>query len=390
MSPATSSTASVQSAFTRVVGQPQVVRFLETAAAEGHLSHAYLFVGPIGTGKADTALALAQVRLCANGGGDGCDTCRRVARRTHPDVHWVEPEGVSGYVMEQVKEVVRDVSLAPIRATEKVYIITRADLLRGSTANAFLKTLEEPPASVSFILMARSREAVLDTILSRCQTLVFRRIPDEEQIGIIARETGDDRTRARCALTVAGGSTRKAIEFLRSPSRQAVRLATIDILEHLSSFDDLDVLDAAKQLCEKLRAPLDDVRAGQAEMRAAGEEYLTRGALSALEKRHKRELTMREREGLSEVLAQVRSWLRDCLAVRTGSHEPLVNGDVPTVIGRLAPNMELDRILCACKAVDAAATRISYNVSIQLVIETLLFDIRKVLYANDDSGSIPL
>lgn len=378
------------SPFSAVVGQPQVVRFLEAAVAEGRLSHAYLFVGPIGTGKADTALALAQARLCEAGGGDGCDTCRRILRRTHPDVHWIEPEGVSGYVIEQMKDLIHDVSLAPIRASAKVYIIARADLLRGSCANAFLKTLEEPPAGVSFILIARSREAVLDTILSRCQTLIFRRIPDEEQVSIIAAATGADAGQARCALAVAGGSTRKAIEFLRSPSRQQVRLATIDALEHLSSFDGLDVLDAAKGIVGALKAPLDDVRAGQAAERTAGEEYLTKGALSAMEKRHKRELTLREREGIGEVLAVVRSWLRDCLIVRAGTAGPLVNGDVPTVIRRLAPGMELDRIMCALKAVDTAVTRISYNVSIQLVIETMLFDIREVLYANDDSGTVPL
>jgi DNA polymerase III subunit delta' len=379
-----------RSVFDGLMGQPQVRRFLESAIAEGRLSHAYLFVGPIGTGKADTATALAQARLCPDRGGDDCDTCRRIAHRTHPDVHWIEPEGVAGYLIEQVKELIHDVSLAPIRAQEKVYIITRADLLRGSAANAFLKTLEEPPARTSFILMSRSREAVLETVLSRCQTLIFRRIPDEELINIVARNTGASESAARRALTVTGGSTRQAIEFLKSSARAAVRLKTIDILEHLAQADALDTLDAAKELTVALKAPLDDVRTAQADERAAGEDYLSKGALKALEKRHKRELSLRERAGLLEALAVVRSWLRDCITVRTAPGQPLLNDDVASLIEVRARTMELDHILRALALVDTAESRILYNVTVQLVIEAMLFDMREVLYAHSDSGQIPL
>ncbi len=380
----------VQTAFASVMGQPQVVRLLESARAEGHLSQAYLFVGPIGTGKADTALALAQARLCSQGGGDACDSCQRVARRTHPDVHWLDPEGVNGYVIDQIKELIHDTTRAPIRAQEKIYILTRADLLRGGAANAFLKTLEEPPANVSFILLSRSRSAVLDTILSRCQTLIFRRIPDEELVNMVVRNTGADESAARCALAVTGGSTRKAIEFLKSSSRQLARQKMINTLEYLSSYDALDVLDAAKELTQVLKAPLDDVRRNQEDERSAGEDYLSKGALTALEKRHKRELSAREREGFFELLSVTRSWLRDCVITLSDPDRPLVNSDVPHMIGVLGKKMELDRILRALASVDTAETCILYNVTIQLVIETMLFDIREVLYANSHSGSIPL
>lgn len=88
-----------------------------------------------------------------------CDHCRRAARRNHPDIHFIEPEGAHGYLVDQIREVVADAHLAPIQATRKIYIIDRVDLLGTQAANAFLKTLEEPPENVVFILLGRTKDA---------------------------------------------------------------------------------------------------------------------------------------------------------------------------------------------------------------------------------------
>ena len=138
--------ASASRALAAVADQPRVHDFLAQAIAEGRLSHAYLFVGAPGSGKLDAAEALAKCVVCPNGGDATCDECRRVSHHTHPDVHWLAPASATGYLADQIRDLIADVSLAPMRAKAKVYILDRADLLRGTAANALLKTLEEPPA----------------------------------------------------------------------------------------------------------------------------------------------------------------------------------------------------------------------------------------------------
>ena len=136
--------------------QERVRDFLTNAVASGRASHAYLFLGAPGAGKLDAAWALAQAFLCEQDGCGACDSCVRVARHTHPDVHYYTPESATGYLIAQTRELLDDVPLAPIRAKAKVYIIDRAEQLRANTANALLKTLEEPPEGVMFILLGTS------------------------------------------------------------------------------------------------------------------------------------------------------------------------------------------------------------------------------------------
>ncbi|MEF2855500.1 MAG: DNA polymerase III subunit delta', partial [Collinsella intestinalis] len=149
--------------------QPRVRDFLARAVTSGRASHAYLFLGSPGSGKLDAAWALAQALLCGEDGVSGacasCDDCGRVARRTHPDAHYFAPESATGYLIAQTRELLEDVALAPIRAKAKVYIVDRAEQLRANTANALLKTLEEPPAGVTFILLGSSADVMLPTIM---------------------------------------------------------------------------------------------------------------------------------------------------------------------------------------------------------------------------------
>lgn len=128
--------------FTKVWGQPKVRDFFRQAVSQGRLGQAYLFCGPAGSGKLQAANALAAAALCEKGGCGECDTCKRVMRQKHPDVHVLAPEGAASYLVDQVRQVVADVSFAPIQAKKKVYILNRVDLLGTASANAFLKTLE--------------------------------------------------------------------------------------------------------------------------------------------------------------------------------------------------------------------------------------------------------
>ena len=199
-----------------MLGQPKVREFLRAAVAQDKVSHAYLFTGPAGSNKTTAAYAFAQAVLCPKGasgprGGNcgACDACRRIMRRKHPDVRWFSPEGAGGYLVDQIRDIVADAAFAPIQARRKVYILDRVDLLGVQAANAFLKTLEEPPEGVVMVLLGRTRESVLPTIVSRCQVVPFRSIPASEAAGIFA-DHGPVPTRRAWPWRPATGPSRAA------------------------------------------------------------------------------------------------------------------------------------------------------------------------------------
>ena len=368
----------IEPPFTGLVGQPLAARFLTAACASKKPSHAYLFCGPLGSGKTEAAHALASALLCPKGGCGSCDECIRVAHRTHPDYHIIEPLGAGGYLTEQTTELLRDASLAPIRASRKVYLLTRADLLRGAPAHALLKTLEEPSESVTFILLARTRDAVLPTLLSRCQVLPFRRMPEDEVTRSLMERTGVDEAMARRAFASAGGSRLRAEEFLLSRDRREARIAIIEVVERLPLYDDLDVLEAVKSLFVRFKQPLDAVKVEQQMQRDASRDFLSKGGMTALEQQHKRELTSRERETMGEALDTVRSYLRDILLVRIGKADEMVNGDFYFHIEQFAETLDEAAIARSLLAVDRAQEQIQYN-SRELALEALFFTVRDEL-----------
>jgi DNA polymerase-3 subunit delta' len=379
MNPKGSTNVAILPPFDRLSGQPLVARFFSFAIKNDLTSHAYLFVGPIGVGKNEAARALAEALVCRDQGCGSCDDCIRVLRGTHPDVKTIDPEGASGYVSEQMRELIHDVSLAPIRARGKVYIITRADLLNGAPANAFLKTLEEPPARVTFILLARTWDSVLETLVSRCQVVAFRSIPEAEAVPLLMGESQTSLKEARIALAATDGSVYRAREFLGSSARRDVRVKALEIVEHLPQTDPLDVLESVRELLVLLKQPLDEMKLEQERQLVEGKEYLSKGALTALEQRQKRALTSREREAISEVFGAMRSWLRDCLLARCGRQDDLVNSDFHYNILKIAETTDEAAIVRAITAVDEAERRIHYNVSVQSIIEALLFTLRDEL-----------
>lgn len=366
--------------FDELVGQEVAARFLTAVIKRAAPAHAYLFAGPLGSGKTEAARAFAQALLCEQGGGDSCDTCRRVAHSTHPDFHSIPPLGAAGYLVEQIQEVISSAAMASIRAQRKVYLLTRADLLAGTAANALLKTLEEPPHDTLFILMARNRDAVLETIVSRCQVLPFRRIPEDEAVATIVRKTGAAPEDARIALSATGGSLFYAEQFWRSQERRNLRVSTLEALERLAYADDASVLASAKDLIVSMRAPLDAVKMEQQRQLEQGRDFLSPGNLGRLEQQQKREFTSRERETIGEILDVTRSWIRDVMIVKMhrSSQQP-VNVDFITNITKAAGRMELDDCVRALDAVDEAQRQIQYNVSLQLALEVMFFAIRETL-----------
>ncbi|OUN47737.1 DNA polymerase III subunit delta' [Collinsella sp. An7] len=357
--------------------QPRVRDFLARAVTSGRTSHAYLFLGAPGSGKLDAAWALAQALVCEHGGCGSCEACVRVARHTHPDVHYYAPESVTGYLIGQTRDLIEDVSLAPIRAKTKVYIIDQADRLRADSANALLKTLEEPPAGVTFILLGTSAETILPTIVSRCQCVPFRMVAPADAARAVAQATGATEPRCRMAVAVAGSPAR-AVAFLKSAERQEARRTMLRSLDALPHADELDILRAAKELIMAVKAPLAEVKSTQEAVLSQNADYLSRGALKQLEDRQKRELNARERSGMMEVLASARSLMRDVLLTLEDAGG-IVNEDARETVGRLAAATTVPGAVRAIRAVTAAERTIARNITPQLALEVMLLDIRKAL-----------
>lgn len=220
--------------FDSVVGQQHIVSTLEHAITEGRLSHAYLFCGPRGTGKTTMARILAKALLCRNAeaaraeGASGCmpdgtcEECELIAEGNHPDVYELDAASRTG-VDNVREEIINSVNFAPVRGKYKIYIIDEVHMLTTAAFNALLKTLEEPPAHVIFVLCTTDPQKILETILSRCQRFDFHRISNEDiehRLSYVCEQEGFDYDDE--ALTIvarhAKGGMRDALSTLEQLS----------------------------------------------------------------------------------------------------------------------------------------------------------------------------
>ena len=331
--------------FTGVIGHDGVTDVLTRDVASP--AHAYLFVGPMGVGKAAVARRFAAGILC---GAD--DACRsRVLRGLHPDLVLVEPDGRAAITVEQARNTVAMANLAPVEGDRKLFILEEGGSMNDEAANALLKTLEEPTASTIFIVVAESEDDLPETVASRCRTVVFGRVPEEDIAAGLA-DQGIDAERAEQAARISGGRPGLAISLATRADVAAFRNIWLSVPMRLSEHP-----GEGYRLADEVTAAADPLLAALKDRQAEEAATLDReGALSkAVEQRQAREL---KRASIAlhvsglEILA---GFYRDAAAAQLGA--PVRNPDIPApALARLNPRRAVrnaDRVLETIESIEA-------------------------------------
>ncbi|HBV99232.1 MAG TPA: DNA polymerase III subunit delta' [Desulfotomaculum sp.] len=200
-----------------IIGHDDIISMLKGSLSSGRVAHAYLFSGPGGVGKLTTALAFAGALMCGSPpGGEGCgqcDGCRRVAGGIHPDVELIRPEGATMKI-GQLRKMAAGTQYGPATGMWTVRILDGADLMTQEAANSLLKTLEEPVTGVVIILVTARPQAMLPTIVSRCQHMYFQPLLKSQVLKGMIRVAGEAGENMDLAASLAGGSLGKALELL--------------------------------------------------------------------------------------------------------------------------------------------------------------------------------
>ena len=342
--------------------QEQGVGLLQRSLERNRLGHCYLFTGQQLDELEVLARTLAKTLNCRNpiraGGApidscDNCPSCANIDQATHPDVHWVRPESKTRIIMiEQVREVMREIQLKPAEAAYKVAVVVAADRLRAEAANAFLKTLEEPPANSLLILLTTDPQRLIETILSRCLRLNFGggHLPS---LGSPALNW----------LT-------QFIELAASEQKSLLgRYRLMDVLlQQLSKLK--DNLEAAL----RARSPLERYDDVEKELRDRWEDELS----AAIEAEYRRQR--------SDLLAVLHWWLRDVwlLAMRREApgpnHEsaPVVPLSFPQFAGtqRVAARVSSQAAVQNLAVMETLQRRLNTNVQEALALEVGLLKLR--------------
>ncbi len=223
-----------------------IVRYIR-----GRPLHALLLTGPASVGKTTLALDLAAGLLCtaadpADRPCGACRACRHVRSRSHPDLHWLEPDGPGGQIVigkrendprRGVRDVVEELALAPLEGRVRVAIVERADRMNEEAQNAFLKTLEEPPPDSVIVLCADAPDRLLPTIRSRCAALRLGRVATRTIEALLVERDLAEPPLARRLARIADGRPGRAVAYALAPAALAARDETARVLLDLLAVD---------------------------------------------------------------------------------------------------------------------------------------------------------
>ena len=328
----------------QIIGQPAAVAILRAALPPGAPAHAYLFVGPEGVGKTTAAMAWARALLCERGGEDACGACAhcvKTAAGTHPDMMTLEPEAREKKVKEEIdighiRDVIRRLSFKPYEAGRKILIVDRADSMNLSAANAFLKTLEEPPGDTVIIMTAVNTRKLPLTIISRCRVVRFNPVPFGEIVDFLVNREGMAEDEARSAAALSRGSLGLAVSGEIEGERE-IR-------------------------AEALQALVD------ADSRSPARIY---GLAGAMDKAKDKSRTDRFLEMMMELA-------RDLLAVKIqGKYDNLINVDIAPEIERAASKFSQRRLIRACEIIQEMIAARRWNINPLLIVSLLSLELKE-------------
>jgi DNA polymerase-3 subunit delta' len=308
-----------------ILGQESCLKVLTRSLARGKTAHAYLFEGIEGCGKKKTAIAFIEAVFCGREEGCGqCPSCKKIALLQHPDLHLIQPDGAF-IKIDQIRELQKNLSYRPYEAPRKACIIDGVDRLNPAAGNALLKTLEEPPGNALIVLLTANADAVLPTILSRCQSLHFPALPQTAVEEFLLKKGCLPET-AGIVASLAGGSLKKALE-ISAEEALADRKSLLERINALTTREMAPLFSAAEEL--------------------AG-----------------------DKEKALETVDLLVTYLRDILVMQGGSPE-VVNGDLLPLIEKNARRFSLDDTLERIGNVFEARSALQRNVNPRLALEVL-------------------
>lgn len=236
--------------FSDMVGQDHITKTLKNQVISGRVGHAYLFNGGRGTGKTTSAKILARVVNCLNPQEgepcNECEICKEILAGSLTDV--VEMDAASNNSVEDIRTIRDEVNFLPTKAKYRVYIIDEVHMLSTGAFNALLKTLEEPPEHVKFILATTEPQKIPTTILSRCQRFDFKKIPEQDiikRLKIICTESSIkiDEEALKIIAVLSEGHMRDAISILERCSQENLENITVDIVKELVGLPSLEYIN---------------------------------------------------------------------------------------------------------------------------------------------------
>ncbi|MHB1361853.1 MAG: DNA polymerase III subunit [Thermoleophilia bacterium] len=362
--------------FRGLIGQDQAASMLAAALAQGEPSHAYLFHGPRGAGKFPAALKFAAALCCKQGGCGECPSCEKAARGVHPDIEVIAPVG-SFVTVDQVREINRNLNLRPHESRARVFIIRGAGSFNSESANAFLKSLEEPPPFVYFLLLAERVGSTLATIVSRCQPVRFGPVPAADIEAYLLEHYQVSEVVAPAYARVCRGDLELAKALCIDPDLPARRQSYLQIAENLSrgSWE-----GGAGQMAAAIMAAAS--RAGET-AEAEEDEAVPEGFLTAPKKRREQDAHRRagqaQRRELHLALDFLESWFRDMMAMAAGAGDAVLNRDYELELENLALPSKLGNYRRALEAIEAARSKLSYNVELELALQAMFYQLQEVL-----------